>query len=70
MLDHVAELVEDGIVLGEHKRVAELRAEGVALDRERVAHVLVAHEQRRRDVVALERRLRLAQAFLRACVRN
>ncbi len=61
MLDHVAELVEDRIVLGEDQRVAQLRAEGVPLHRQGVAKVFMPYEKGGRHVMALERRLRLAQ---------
>ena len=63
MLNHVAELVKNGVVLGKDEGIAELRTEGMSLHRNRITDVFVAHEQGGRDVVAFERRLRLAQTF-------
>src|SRR5262245_57887159 len=60
VVDHVAELVKNWVVLGENQRIAELRTKGVPLNRNGIANIFVAHEQRRRNVVALERCLSLA----------
>src|SRR5262249_4291287 len=44
VLDHVAKLVKNWIVFGENERIAELRTEGVPLNRNRITNIFVAHE--------------------------